>query len=635
MIECRVLGPVELTVDGEAPHRDLLHKKNLALLVYLGLSPAQSRTREQLMVLLWGDRDEKSARQSLREAIRVIKRRAGDDTIIAESDRVRLAEGAVRLDTDELERLRQNGSNQEAARVVRGDFLDGFSVPGANDFDHWITAERMAWAHTVLQVRVSAARELMDAGQIAEAMDVAGKALASEPGADAAVQVVMACMALAGDRAGSLAQFDAFTQELAALDAEPDQVTQKLADRIRHERQWQVAERAGAKTGAETRRAPLVGRSEHLQRLARAWSSSRGQRAPGLVLIEGDPGVGRTRLAEEFLARARLDGAICITTRAVSADRSDRWSGIIQLAGSGLADTPGAASADPKAVATLAAHSEEWANRFPGPRSDAPIDDLGKAFRDALRAVCSEQDVVLFVDDAHRLDPESLQALHALLRDLSDGSLFLMISAVERSQCVEIDEMRSRIGRDFGGDCLRLEPLNMDQMRTLTEWAMPEYEPKQRDRLARRLATDSGGLPLLAVELLHAVAVGLDLGRISPDWPQPLRTLDHTLPADLPDAVVGAIRVGFRRLSKPAQEVLLAAAVLGERVPADRLAAAPDVDAERLSEALEELEWERWVTAEPRGYSLLARIVRDVILRDMVTAGKRARIEEAAGGSAG
>ncbi len=83
-------------------------------------------------------------------------------------------------------------------------------------------------------------------------------------------------------------------------------------------------------------------------------------------------------------------------------------------------------------------------------------------------------------------------------------------------------------------------------------------------------------------------------------------------------------------MSKPAQEVLLAAAVLGDRVPAGRLGAAPDVDDASLGLALEELEWERWLIAEPRGYSLLARIVRDVILRDMVTPGKRARIEEAA-----
>ncbi len=106
---------------------------------------------------------------------------------------------------------------------------------------------------------------------------------------------------------------------------------------------------------------------------------------------------------------------------------------------------------------------------------------------------------------------------------------------------------------------------------------------------------------MLAVELLHAVASGLDLGRLSADWPQPLRTLDQTLPAELPEAAVGAIRVGFRRLSKPAQEVLLAAAVLGDRVPASHLGAAPDVDDASLGSALEELEWERWLIAEPRG----------------------------------
>ncbi len=119
MIECRVLGPVELTVNGKGPHRDLLHKKNLALLLYLARSPAQSCGREQLMVLLWPDRDEKTARHSLREAIRVIKRHVGEDVITTESDRVRLVERAVQLDTDELEDLRTQGSWQAAARLVR------------------------------------------------------------------------------------------------------------------------------------------------------------------------------------------------------------------------------------------------------------------------------------------------------------------------------------------------------------------------------------------------------------------------------------------------------------------------------------------------------------------------------------
>ncbi|MCH8254804.1 MAG: winged helix-turn-helix domain-containing protein, partial [Gemmatimonadetes bacterium] len=115
------MGPVELTVNGKAPHRDLLHKKNLALLLYLARSPAQSCGREQLMALLWPDRDEKTARHSLREAIRVIKRHAGEAVITTESDRVRLVERAVQLDTDELEDLRAQGSWQAAARLVRGE----------------------------------------------------------------------------------------------------------------------------------------------------------------------------------------------------------------------------------------------------------------------------------------------------------------------------------------------------------------------------------------------------------------------------------------------------------------------------------------------------------------------------------
>jgi hypothetical protein len=78
------------------------------------------------------------------------------------------------------------------------------------------------------------------------------------------------------------------------------------------------------------------------------------------------------------------------------------------------------------------------------------------------------------------------------------------------------------------------------------------------------VATDSAGLPLLAVELLRAVALGLDLGTIAGAWPEPLRTLDQSLPGDLPDAVVAAIRVAFRRLSPEAQRVLVSAAVLGD-----------------------------------------------------------------------
>ncbi|HEX6670195.1 MAG TPA: hypothetical protein VF061_11575, partial [Gemmatimonadales bacterium] len=156
------------------------------------------------------------------------------------------------------------------------------------------------------------------------------------------------------------------------------------------------------------------------------------------------------------------------------------------------------------------------------------------------------------------------------------------------------------------------------------------YDAVALDRVVRRVATDSAGVPLLATELLHAVALGLDLGTISGAWPEPLRTLDQSLPGDLPDAVMAAIRIAFRRLSPAAQQVLIAAAVLGDLTTPVLLERALAMEPGEITRALDELEWQRWLLAEPRGYSFVARIVRQVVDRDMVTPGQRRRIVESA-----
>src|SRR3989441_10450146 len=76
-VYCRVLGPARVTVDGADAPPELLWRKHLALLVYLARSPRKSRTREHLVGLLWSDRDEKQARHSLSEALRVLRRVVG------------------------------------------------------------------------------------------------------------------------------------------------------------------------------------------------------------------------------------------------------------------------------------------------------------------------------------------------------------------------------------------------------------------------------------------------------------------------------------------------------------------------------------------------------------------------------
>jgi predicted ATPase len=132
---------------------------------------------------------------------------------------------------------------------------------------------------------------------------------------------------------------------------------------------------------------------------------------------------------------------------------------------------------------------------------------------------------------------------------------------------------------------------------------------------------------LLAVELLRAVALGLDLRGTAGAWPEPLKTLDQTLPGDLPDTISAAIRVGFRRLSPTAQHALSVASVLGDRVPLERLAQALGLPLREVAAALDELEWHRWLLCDTRGYTFVARVVQQVVARDMLTPGQRQRIQ--------
>src|SRR2546430_3045591 len=95
-VHCRVLGPARVTVDGVDAPPELLWRKHLALLVYLARSPRRRRTREHLVGLLWSERDEKPARHSLSEALRVFRRVLGDDQVQADVDQIGLgADGEI------------------------------------------------------------------------------------------------------------------------------------------------------------------------------------------------------------------------------------------------------------------------------------------------------------------------------------------------------------------------------------------------------------------------------------------------------------------------------------------------------------------------------------------------------------
>ncbi len=635
MIHCRTLGPVEITVPGSETPPELLWRKNLALLIYLARSPTRGRTRDHLIGLLWPDKPESAARHSLREATRVLRASLGEEGIETEGDQVRLTGDRLQLDTEVFERAVESGDWANAAMLVRGAYLEGFSVPESSPFEDWMTSERLLWRQRSVDALARYAELLLTTGDLSGALDQAHRAVAVDPLSGPAVRAAMRACALRGDSAAAVAYFDDFQARLRdAAGAAPDGSTVTLLERVRRERVWKLPAyvRTAAGRGATSRRVPLFGRDAELQQLVRAVRASVEHRRAGVVVIEGDPGMGKTRLVEELAARARLEGTDVVMTRAVPGDLESPLSAVVGLARGGLLDASGLATAQPPALATLAAQVPEWAERFPAAAREPSPWPITAAWAEIVRAVTNERPLLLIVDDSQWLDGESFRVLDAMLRDLVATPLCLLLPSSGYPRPPEMDEIRSRIGRDLPGATVRLESLARDGLERLVRWGFPSYSDEQVERLARRLLADSAGVPLLATELLNAVSLGLDLQAGTGVWPSPLRTLDHTLPSDLPDTMVAAIRVNFRRLGTSAQQVLVAAAILDERVTTELLARATGLLPDEVNGSLDELEWQRWLVAEGRGYSFLARIVRDVIERDMVTEGQRQRIRDAAAG---
>jgi len=625
VIRCRVLGPVALDVNGAPPPPELLWRKHLALLLYLARSPKRTRTREHLTGLLWGDKDESAARHSLNEALRVLRRTAGDAAIEGSGGQIHLAEAAVRLDSEDLEHWVAERDWAKAVGIIAGEFLEGFAVPGSTDFEDWLAAERSYWCGRSVSALLGHAEARLADGNAEAALLTARRAEAFAPRSDAAVQLVLQALAVRGERAEAQAHYDDFAARLEReFCSTPSETTRLLAERISKAKGPRAPAQPAA--GAERRRAPLVGRARELAALLAHWERCEAGPLATALVIEGEAGSGKSRLLEELATRVRLRGATVALVRAVEADLAQPGSGVLGLARGGLLDAPGLPAAAPGVLAAFAAELPEWADRFAGVLGVEPGAAIPQALPRVLEAALDAGALLLVVDDAQWLDSVSLLALFAALRDLRQRPLALILACLPEPQREELDQLRHRLGHDVAGVCLQLGVLEEAALRELAAWTLPHYDSIQLERITRRVACDSAGFPLLAVELLSAVAQGLDVREGSTAWPNPLQTLTQSLPGDLPDTVISALRVSFRRLSPPARETLVAAAILGDGATESLLERATGLERRELQPALDELEWQNWLEADGRGYGFVARLARQVIAQDMLTPGQRRRI---------
>jgi DNA-binding CsgD family transcriptional regulator/tetratricopeptide (TPR) repeat protein len=358
----------------------------------------------------------------------------------------------------------------------------------------------------------------------------------------------------------------------------------------------------------------LIGREEELAVLdAQLGRATRGEFS--IVLLLGDPGVGKTRLARELVARHRAD-TICLSARAHPLGQTTSF-GLWAEAFEGHLR-----SLDPAEVSALCGgfvddlgallHSAAAA-RAQAPVREPPRSRLLEGMAVLVDRLVRRSAVIVVLDDAHVADASSWEALGYLARNLSEAPVLAVVAArsVELSQQSVATQALLSLDQDGFLSRLQLWPLETEALGRLADEALQHEAPAA---LVAWLAERSLGNPLFALGLLSA----LQEERADLSAPR----LEH-----LPEALVERVAGRARALEEPTRTTLDVLAALGRRVDLDELVGLSGLPLERLGESLERLVGTGLVREEERGreltYELAHPLVQEAVYQG--TGGARRR----------
>jgi DNA-binding CsgD family transcriptional regulator/tetratricopeptide (TPR) repeat protein len=301
----------------------------------------------------------------------------------------------------------------------------------------------------------------------------------------------------------------------------------------------------------------LVGRRRELAALDDALREAR-QGNGSTVVLAGEPGIGKTRLARETLARALSAGMVTLRGRASSTGPAMPFrplsEALLSLARS--EDAPPPAELGPYLPA-LGRLVPDWATNQ---SSDASLIVLAEAVLRLSACHGRGRGCLLVLDDLQWADPETLAVLDYLVSNLRGQPVALLLTVrMGASPAARLLDAMARRGE---ARSLTLERLAEGEVRALAAAVLDCAPADLDDEVAAQLYLRSSGNPFIVEELTHGMRSGADIVRAGNGW----RLADDS-GTRMPMSLVQAVEQRAQQLGPDGMRILSVAAVLGRRFP--------------------------------------------------------------------
>jgi len=630
----RLFGPPLLATGEAGDGVAQLGAKPLALLAYLVLE-RRPHSREALAGLLWGESPEVEARASLRQALKQLRDVLGD-LVRAERALVDLT-GPLACDVLEFKVASEHDPVRAAAFPVPR-FFEGASVRRAQQFEEWVSTTRNELLRLYHQAVGGLARAAIGQCRWREATELADRWLLSEPMSDEAAHLAVEARYLAGNRSGALAKFAEYRDLLAReMGCEPSRALMALVQRVEADRTSSTAPPITDEwyTRAPTFEASLVGRDRQWKALTGAWKGAlRGQGR--IILIDGESGVGKSRLADEFLRWVVAEGGTTLRGRSY-----DRRAGIpyepVVEALRGALGAPGLSGTSPEWLSEVARLVPELRERFPGlpATGDARATEGWRLFEGVaqlLVALAAERPVAVVIDDLQWCDEDSCNLIRFLTRRLERSPLVWLglLTPGEAEREAPASRLCRALRAKGHAEVISVGPLSEDEVWQLVREMGHVSVPHGGRRLAARLYRITAGNPFHLIELLKTMfAQGLlAMDEHSGEWTVVPSQVVAGREVPVSQTVQDVIAERVDRLSAELRDVLITIAVSGGGCRPDALSHIHGISrlhAAALGDALVD---RRLVAEEGGAYRCIHPVIAHLV-RDGLTVSRRQEVHRA------